>query len=88
MELKNAKEHVSFCTGSFCIKNFFFSWGSEELERGGISKRQTLQTLCVCVCVCVCVCIFMIYFVQKNEPGQWIIYEPASSHHGKTRSNI
>jgi hypothetical protein len=25
---------------------------------------------------------------EKNEPGQWIIYEPASSHHSKTGSNI
>lgn len=32
----------------------------------------------------------MISFVQKkkNEPGQWIIYEPASSHCSKRRSNV
>lgn len=32
----------------FCMKDVLFRWGSEEFERGGISKSQTLQTL-VCV---------------------------------------
>lgn len=63
--------------GRGCILNCSFSVQSAQKCEGCNFKSQATQTP-----VC------MISFVQKNEPGQWIIYGPANFHRSKRRSNI
>ena len=60
-----------------CILNCSFSVQSAQKCEGCNFNSQATQTP-----VC------MISFVQKNEPGQWIIYGPANFHRSKRRSNI